>query len=70
MAYRRKGQRSKLLDLAKKSRERAQARRDAKAKRVGGKKYVTPVAKRKSPAQAKDEMKEWACRWCLFCHET
>jgi hypothetical protein len=53
MPYRKKGQRSKLLDLAKKSRERAQARRDAKAKRVGGKEYVTPLPKRKSPAQAR-----------------
>jgi len=33
MAYRKKGQRSKLLDLAKKSRARAQARRAAKAKK-------------------------------------
>ena len=44
------------MELAKKSRARGQAKRAAKAKRVGGKKYVTvmPVAKRKSPAQAKE----------------
>jgi len=54
MPYKKRGKRQQLADLARKSRERAQARRAAKAKRVGGKEYVTPVAKRKSPAQAKE----------------
>ena len=54
MPYKKRGKRQQLVDLARKSRARAQAKRAAKAKRVGGKEYVTPVAKRKSPAQAKE----------------
>ena len=53
MPYKKQGQRKKLLDLARKSRERAQARRKAKESRVGGKRYVTPLSKAKPKAKAK-----------------
>ena len=49
MAYRKKGQRSKLLDLAKKSRERAQARRAAKAAKA-------KAAKSKASDRARTEI--------------
>ena len=53
MPYKKQGQRTKLRDLARKSRERAQARRKAKESRVGGKRYVTPLPKAKPKAKAK-----------------
>jgi hypothetical protein len=52
MAYgRRKKGGQTLMDMARAGGKR---RRAAKAKRVGGKEYVTPTPRRKSPAQARE----------------
>ena len=57
MPYKKRGKRTKLLDLARKSRERAQARRKAEESRVGGKRYVTPLPKAKSKAKPEAKAK-------------
>ena len=55
MAYgRRKKGGQALMDLAKRGGARRRAAKKATETKVGGKKYVTPVAKRKSSAQAKE----------------